>query len=82
MATTKTARFTTNIDASLLAYLDERAKAEQSSRRAILEASIRRAEIERIGKLLYESGNELAASGEMQEWLDIANDPVNLIVHD
>ncbi len=76
----KTARFTTNIDARLLQFLDEWAKVENRTRREVLETALRKAEIKRIGDLMYAHGNELADSPEMQEWLDIANDPINLRV--
>ncbi|OHB24288.1 MAG: hypothetical protein A2542_01185 [Parcubacteria group bacterium RIFOXYD2_FULL_52_8] len=76
----KTARLTTNIDAHLLQFLDEWAKAENRTRREMLEIALHKAEIKRIGDLMYECGNNLADSPEMQMWLDIANDPVNLSV--
>ncbi|GEM_PF-5055499 len=75
---TKTARFTTNIDARLLQFLDEWAKAEDRTRREVLETALRKAEIKRIGDLMYAHGNALANDPEMEEWLRIANHPDNL----
>ncbi|MBI5138500.1 MAG: hypothetical protein HZA95_01735 [Candidatus Vogelbacteria bacterium] len=76
----KTARLTTNIDAKLLKFLDDWAKAEDRTRRDVLEAALRKAERARIGQLMFESGNALADSPDMQMWLDIANNPINLRV--
>ena len=74
-----TARITTNIDLTLLKFVDRTAKERDLTRREVIEESIKKLERDVGAKTITASYNEMAADKElMAEWLAIANHPANL----
>ncbi len=72
-------RITTNIDSSLLKFVDHMAKEQEATRREIIEQSIKKLELEIKGRAITEAYNRMAEDKEeMDMWLKIANNPANL----
>ena len=75
----KMTRITTNIDTSLLLFVDRNAIERQVTRRDIFEESIKRMQSELNHKTLLDGYNRLADDEEyMKDVLLIANNPANL----
>lgn len=75
----QTVRFTTNIQAPLITFLDSEAHKNKKSRRQVLEEVITWYQASLLRKEMFEAGNIIADDEqEMAEWLSIANNSHNL----
>jgi len=73
------ARVTTNIDPQLLVFIDKVAKEHNTTRRVVVEESIKRMQCGMNSEAIINGYNDLADDESyMNEALSIANDPANL----
>ena len=74
----QTARFTTNFNLDLFAYLQTEAQKLKTTQRKILEEALTLYKKQKTKQEVVSSLNALADDKEeMSEWLEIANNPMN-----